>query len=58
MTGNGERGSSGMENGSRFKLEDWDAPVYIGGWKTGMRRSISERKNSATLWSIWNWRTR
>ena len=27
-------------------------------WKTGMRRSISERKNSATLWSIWNWRTR
>ena len=19
-----------MENGSRFKLEDWDAPVYIG----------------------------
>lgn len=30
MTGNGERGSSGMEDKSRFTLEDWDAPVYIG----------------------------
>ena len=30
MAGNGERGSSGMENKSRFTLEDWNAPVYIG----------------------------